>query len=90
MIRLNTAMQRLGHSRIDVLKMDIEGAEYEVLEDVVRDRIPVNQILVEFHHRLSSVGTAETKRILSLLEGYGMKIGYICPRMEVFTLIRPA
>lgn len=89
-IRLSTAMRRLGHSRIDVLKMDIEGAEYAVLEDVARAEIPVSQILVEFQHRLSSIGTGKTKRVLSLLEGYGMKIGYVRPRMEVFTLVRAA
>jgi FkbM family methyltransferase len=90
MIRLSTAMRRLEHSRIDILKMDIEGAEYVVIEALVREKIPVDQILVEFHHRLSSVGTSKTKRALSLLQDYGMKIAYVCPRMEVFTLIRAA
>ena len=28
-------VQELGHTRIDVLKMDIEGAEYEVLESIL-------------------------------------------------------
>ncbi len=88
MIRLSTAMQGLGHGRIDILKMDIEGAEYAVLEDIIRKKIRVGQILVEFHHRLSSVGTGKTKRILSLLESYGMKIAYVCPRMEIFTLVQ--
>ena len=90
MIRLGTAMKQLGHTRIDVLKMDIEGAEYAVLQDLVAQEIPVGQILVEFHHRLSSIGTSKTKHTLALLEGYGMKIGYVCPRMEVFTLVRAA
>jgi len=88
MIRLRTAMQRLGHNRIDILKMDIEGAEYAVLRDLVKQKIPVSQILVEFHHRLSSIGTGETRRTLALLESYGMKIAYVCPRMEVFTLVQ--
>lgn len=87
MIRLRTAMQRLGHDRIDVLKMDIEGAEYGVLGDLVEQKIPVSQILVEFHHRVSSIGTGVTRRTLALLESYGMKIAYVCPRMEVLTLV---
>jgi FkbM family methyltransferase len=89
-MRLATAMARLGHSRIDVLKMDIEGAEYGVIEDMVRTQIPVGQLVVEFHHRLSAFGTGDTRRALSLLEGYGMKIGHVCPRMEVFTFLRTA
>jgi FkbM family methyltransferase len=88
MQRLGTVMQLLGHSRIDILKLDIEGAEYAVLQDLVKQDIPVSQILVEFHHRLSSVGIGQTKRVLSLLEGYGMRIAYVCPRVEVFTLVR--
>jgi FkbM family methyltransferase len=88
MIRLRTAMQSLGHKRIDLLKMDIEGAEYSVLRDLIQEKIPVTQILVEFHHRLSSVGTRTTSRMLSSLKDYGMRICYICPRMEVFTLVQ--
>jgi FkbM family methyltransferase len=88
MARLRTVMQRLGHDRIDILKMDVEGAEYGILEDLVHERIPVRQILVEFHHRLSPFGTRKTKRVLSLLNEYGMKICHVCPRMEVLTLIR--
>jgi len=86
--RLSTVMHRLGHARIDILKMDIEGGEYGVLEDLARSKIPVGQILVEFHHRLSSVGTNKTRQVLSLLADCGMKLAYVCPRMEVFTLVK--
>jgi len=85
--KLSTAMARLGHGRIDLLKMDIEGAEYSVLRDLMKDNIGVGQLLVEFHHRLSCVGTYKTKAMLSSLHDYGMKICYVCPRAEVFTLI---
>lgn len=88
MIRLATAMRQLGHTRIDVLKMDIEGAEYGVIENLVQERIPVGQILVEFHHRLSSIGVGKTRRAIGLLREYGMAVVHICPRVEVFTLVR--
>ncbi|HEY1802697.1 MAG TPA: FkbM family methyltransferase [Terriglobales bacterium] len=87
-MKLSTAMRRLQHSRLDILKMDIEGAEYEVLDDLIKDDIYVKQIVVEFHHRLSSIGIAKTRAAISALNNYGMKISYICPRMEVFTFIR--
>jgi len=86
--KLATVMRTLGHNRIDILKMDIEGAEYAVLKDLMKDKIEVGQILVEFHHRLSSVGIEKTRAALSALNDYGMKICYVCPRMEVLTLIR--
>lgn len=87
-MKLSTAMRLRGHDRIDLLKMDIEGAEYAVIEDIVREKISVRQLLVEFHHRLSSVGTKKTRRALALLQGYGMGISYVCPRKEIFTLAR--
>jgi len=33
--RLATVLRELGHQRIDVLKLDIEGSEYEVLDDLL-------------------------------------------------------
>jgi FkbM family methyltransferase len=87
-MKLSTAMGRLGHSRIDILKMDIEGGEYAALSDLIKDNIEVGQILVEFHHRLSSVGIDKTRAALFALDDYGMKISYVCPRMEVLTLVR--
>jgi FkbM family methyltransferase len=87
-LRLSTAMKRLGHSHLDILKMDIEGAEYAVIEDIVSSEIPINQLLVEFHHRLSSLGTKKTGQALALLDQYGMKICYVCPRKEIFTFVR--
>jgi FkbM family methyltransferase len=86
-MRLASAMRLQGNHRIDVLKMDIEGAEYAVIEEIVRERISVGQILVEFHHRLSSLGTGKTRDALALLQGYGMKISHVCSRKEVFTLV---
>ena len=49
-VDLATLMQRNGHDHIDLLKIDIEGAEYEVLDDLLKRRLPVKQVLVEFHH----------------------------------------
>ena len=44
-----TLMRRLGHDRIDLLKADIEGAEYEVLAALDAARIHPTVICMEFH-----------------------------------------
>ena len=41
-------MQELGHDRIDFLKLDIEGAEYDVIRSCLRAPIPIAWIAVEF------------------------------------------
>ena len=88
--RLSTVMSQMGHTHIDVLKMDIEGAEYAVLADIVKAGIKVMQLAAEFHHRLSGVGTQKTRDILRVLNGSGISLCYICPRLEVMTLVREA
>jgi FkbM family methyltransferase len=45
--RLATIMKEMGHTHLDVLKMDIEGDEYDVLRDI--GGIPIRQVLVELH-----------------------------------------
>ena len=43
-----TVMNDLGHHKIHLLKIDIEGAEYEVLDDLVKSHIEVDWLCVEF------------------------------------------
>ncbi|RWO92684.1 FkbM family methyltransferase [Mesorhizobium sp.] len=72
--RLTTIMRELGHSRIDLLKMDIEGAEYSVVEDLGRSEIRPKQLLVEFHHRFPTVGAQKSRDAITKLKslGYGL------------------
>ena len=47
---LSSLMTEFGWNRIDLLKIDIEGFEYAVFEELLRARLDVRQICVEFHH----------------------------------------
>jgi FkbM family methyltransferase len=40
--------QRLGHDHIDLLKLSVEGSEYELIDVLTSDRLEVGTILVEF------------------------------------------
>lgn len=46
--RLPTLMRELGHSHVDLLKLDIEGAEYGVLDDMLECGLDVRIVCVEF------------------------------------------
>jgi FkbM family methyltransferase len=43
-----TVMRRLGHQQIDLLKLDIEGAEYDVLDEMFRADVYPVVLCVEF------------------------------------------
>ena len=46
--RLSNLMKALHHEHIDLLKIEIEGAEYKVIDTIIEDKINVKAILVEF------------------------------------------
>ncbi|MCE9643651.1 FkbM family methyltransferase [Candidatus Parcubacteria bacterium] len=85
--RLLTIMQELDHSRIDILKMDIEGAEYEVLEDMLASGIRPAQLLVEFQHRFEGIGVGKTKKMLKILHGEGYRIFYMTEDKTEFSFL---
>lgn len=71
---LSTIAQKLGHQHIDLLKMDIEGAEYEVLDGLLASPIKPTQLLVEFHHRFAGIGLEKTADIIQRLRDDGYRI----------------
>ena len=88
--RFGTLAGMLGHSKVDVLKMDIEGAEYEVLPDILESRIPVGQILVEFHHRWKEVGATRTRQAIASLEAAGYVVAAVSSSGTEYTFIPKA
>lgn len=87
--RLRTIMGKLGHDRIDVLKMDIEGAEYGVLDDVLSSDLAIPQILIEFHHNRSGVPLARTQAAVEALERAGYRAFNTSPKGYEFSFLRP-
>lgn len=85
--RLSTILKLLGHEAIDVLKMDIEGAEYDVLTDLIESRFRPAQILVEFHHRFDGIGKNETSRSISQLTKLGYVIAFVSETGREVTLV---
>ena len=71
---LSTISEKLGHDKIDLMKMDIEGAEYEVLDSLLASPIKPTQLLVEFHHRFPGIGLEKTADTIERLRDAGYKI----------------
>jgi FkbM family methyltransferase len=47
--RIGSMMSELGHDRLDLLKLDVEGAEYAVLDSLVEDGIQPKVLLIDLH-----------------------------------------
>ena len=67
-------MEMNGHDSIDLLKIDIEGFEYEVLESCIVEQIPIRQICVEFHDFYREIPTAKTKAMIRCLASRGFDL----------------
>ena len=85
---LQSVMRELGHKKIDILKMNIEGAEYAIIEDMIKDQINVIQLLLEFHHRFADIPLEQTKKSIRLLNQHGYKIFHISDRGKEYSFIR--
>jgi hypothetical protein len=77
----------LGHKHIDVLKMDIEGSEYDVIEDIINSNISITQILVEFHDRLFENGYQKSIKIINALKLKGYEIFAVSESFEEVSFI---
>jgi FkbM family methyltransferase len=72
--KLATLMAKNGHSHIDLLKMDIEGFEYDALRNILEEKLDVRQVLVEFHHGMYSFSNRETLEAVNALRNAGYKL----------------
>lgn len=86
--KIKSIMSNFGHERIDILKMDVEGAEYAIIEDIIKDQINVTQLLVEFHHRFAAIPFEQTKNSIRLLNQHGYKIFHISHSGQELSFIR--
>jgi FkbM family methyltransferase len=85
---LKSIMQELGHKNLDLLKMDIEGMEYDVIDDLKAKNILPSQILIEFHHRFKGVGVKKTKECINTLHSMGYFVYFVSETGEEISFIR--
>lgn len=72
-VDINSLLGRLNLDRVSMLKLDLEGAEYDLLRNLgVEDLSPFDQIFVEFHHHaIEKYSKSDTAEIVSNLSGKG-------------------
>ncbi|NFV81573.1 FkbM family methyltransferase [Magnetospirillum aberrantis SpK] len=74
-ITLDSLLRRVGADRVDLLKVDIEGAELAMFDTAGDDTLRrVAQITVEFHDFLDPAFKPAIERIKRRLAGLGFKV----------------
>jgi len=75
--RLATLVSELGGNAPDVLKMDIEGFEYGVLQDLAAGALRPGQLLIEFHHGMYGIENERTRDAVEGLRRIGYRLFYV-------------
>jgi hypothetical protein len=78
-VTLEGALRLCAVSAVDILKLDIEGAEYAVLAQAMSKGWldGVSQLLVEFHHFLPGLSVSQTRQCIASLQQAGFRIDWI-------------
>jgi len=79
--------QNLGIKKIQLLKMDIEGAEYDVIPSLLEGEVVIEQLVIEFHSRYLENGTALTKNAIELLRKHQFKLFAVSDTLEEVSFI---
>lgn len=84
-VDLSTLLQAAG-GQCDVLKLDIEGAEYEVLAALCStgEIRRAGQVLVEFHHGVTHHPVEDTERAVLALQSAGYALAHVEGRNYIF------
>ncbi|MBD3240816.1 MAG: FkbM family methyltransferase [Chitinivibrionales bacterium] len=74
--RLSTILPRYGITRLDLLKLDIAGAEYGVLASLIEDQLDVRALCVEFTESNTPADEHAVARIEQAIERL-LRAGYV-------------
>jgi FkbM family methyltransferase len=62
---LTSLMKQLGHARIDLLKLDVEGAEHRVIAAMLKHGVTVKALCVEFDEATMELTPESRQRIVA-------------------------
>jgi len=74
---IQSFMQQFGHDRLDLLKLDIEGAEHSVIDHLIADGVRPRILCIEFDSALQQRRYAEAAMDLNRLVKFGYDLAEI-------------
>ena len=72
--RLKTLMSKFGHSKLDLLKLDVEGSEFHAIPDILSSDLQIDQICIEVHSRMYEDSVEKSQEFRKLMNKNGYKL----------------
>lgn len=87
---LEGALRIAGLPSADIVKMDVEGMEYRVIDQALASGWlqTVSQLLVEFHHFLPGLQARQTRRAIADLQAAGFRIAWVGRTNHEYLFVR--
>jgi FkbM family methyltransferase len=72
-MNLPTLVNKLNVEQVDLIKLDLESAEFELLSNITHEDVkPFKQIYIEFHHlAVKDFSGSDMRRIVKKIKGFG-------------------
>jgi FkbM family methyltransferase len=83
---LSDIAEEYHHKYIDILKMDIEGSEFDVIRNLP-ENIVFGQIVVEFHERFFNDGEKVLKETFKILKKSGYRCFAVSPHGDEYSFV---
>jgi FkbM family methyltransferase len=84
---LESIIESLSTPQIEILKIDIEGAEYPLLPSIIHCQVPIKQLLIEFHHRIGAASLQTTVNSVNELRKSGFFLFHVSETSSEFSFI---
>lgn len=87
--KIQSIMNETGIKKVDILKLDIEGAELDVISDILKSGFECTQFCVEFHYRFwKKHKYFKLYRIRKMLNRYGYYVAAVSRTYEEVTFVK--
>lgn len=75
-VTIQSLLKRIGVERVSVMKLDLEGAEYNLLERITQNDLrQIDQLFVEFHHHaIEARDRNDTVNLVRKVSEFGFRV----------------
>lgn len=75
--KLSTILRENNIYKVDLLKLDIEGSEFAVLDNILSEGLDIRQMTIDLHHRSMINNKNLLKNLINKLHKCGYKVCYV-------------